>query len=328
MPNRKEQMTYTNNYTKSYRLLDMNDRFIRGEQLSKRQLAELYQVDNRTVQRDIADLNDYFLMKGGDQRVDYVQSLKAYKLHRTGEGAFTDYDIYAISKVLLESRAFSKDEMDRLLNTLLDGAQDRARIDSLILNEQFHYVEPRHGKQIIDFIWKVAKSIQEHQTVSIDYVRQDGRKRSYIIEPLGLIFSEYYFYLIAYRAEDQEHQTLVYRIDRFEDYQPTGETFHIEYKDRFQEGEFRKRIQFMYTGPLTTITFEFSGDSLEAVLDRLPTAVVTGSRNGKTIVKAEVFGEGVRRWLLSQKEFLTVLSPQSYRKEIAETIRRMAANYD
>ena len=84
----------------------------------------------------------------------------------------------------------------------------------------------------------------------------------------------------------------------------------------------------MYTGPLTTITFEFSGDSLEAVLDRLPTAVVTGSRNGKTIVKAEVFGEGVRRWLLSQKEFLTVLSPQSYRKEIAETIRQMAANYD
>ena len=50
-------------------------------------------MDNRTVQRDIADLNDYFFMKGGDQRVEYVQSLKAYKLHRTGEGAFTDYDI-------------------------------------------------------------------------------------------------------------------------------------------------------------------------------------------------------------------------------------------
>ena len=36
----------------------------------------------------------------------------------------------------------------------------------------------------------------------------------------------------------------------------------------------RKRIQFMYGGELQTIRFEYTGPSLESVLDRLPTAKV------------------------------------------------------
>ena len=38
---------------------------------------------------------------------------------------------------------------------------------------------------------------------------------------------------------------------------------------RFQDGEFRKRIQFMQTGMLVKIKFYYNGPSLEAVLDRV-----------------------------------------------------------
>ena len=47
------------------------------------------------------------------------------------------------------------------------------------------------------------------------------------------------------------------------------ETFEIPYRDRFKEGEFRKRIQFMYGGRLRSIRFIYKGSSVEAVLDRL-----------------------------------------------------------
>ena len=54
--------------------------------------------------------------------------------------------------------------------------------------------------------------------------------------------------------------------------------------------------------------------SLEAVLDRLPTAEIMDERNveGKPekiyTIRAEVFGDGIDMWLRSQGEALKVLS--------------------
>ena len=77
--------------------------------------------------------------------------------------------------------------------------------------------------------------------------------------------------------------------------------FKLPYSDRFQEGEFRKRIQFMHAGELMTITFRFTGPSPQAVLDRLPTARIIVSESEQGIVfEAEVYGHGIKMWLLSQ----------------------------
>lgn len=50
--------------------------------------------------------------------------------------------------------------------------------------------------------------------------------------------------------------------------------FFIPYSNRFEEGEFRKRIQFMYGGKLQNITFMYYGSDVDSVLDRLPTAKI------------------------------------------------------
>lgn len=61
----------------------------------------------------------------------------------------------------------------------------------------------------------------------------------------------------------------IYRIDRIAGYKVLDEHFKIPYSDRFEEGEFRKRVQFMYGGKLQKIKFRYKGGSIEAVLDRL-----------------------------------------------------------
>ena len=80
----------------------------------------------------------------------------------------------------------------------------------------------------------------------------------------------------------------------------------------FQEGEMRKRIQFMYGGELQTIKFEYTGPSLESVLDRLPTAKVLQVTEKGWIVEAEVFGTGIDMWVRSQgdsiKDYKTIRS--------------------
>ena len=56
----------------------------------------------------------------------------------------------------------------------------------------------------------------------------------------------------------------------------------------------------MYGGRLKKIRFKYKGSSLEAVLDRLPTAKVIKEEGGEVLVQAEVFGDGVDRWIRSQ----------------------------
>lgn len=61
----------------------------------------------------------------------------------------------------------------------------------------------------------------------------------------------------------------------------------------FRKASSGKRVQFMYGGELQYIKFEYTGFSIESVLDRIPTAVVESNENGKFVICAEVFGSGV-----------------------------------
>ena len=120
------------------------------------------------------------------------------------------------------------------------------------------------------------------------------------------MFSEYYFYLAAFLDDKSGFENpddlfpTIYRIDRIKSYQILDEHFKLPYKDRFQEGEFRKRIQFMYGGKLERIKFKYVGDSIEAIMDRLPTAKIVEHDEEGWVISAEVFGKGIDMWLKSQ----------------------------
>ena len=66
-------------------------------------------------------------------------------------------------------------------------------------------------------------------------------------------------------------------------------------------------MQFMYGGRLRKVKFEYCGESIEAVLDRLPTAEILSEEDGKYVVQAEVFGKGIDMWLRSQGERVRVV---------------------
>lgn len=127
------------------------------------------------------------------------------------------------------------------------------------------------------------------------------------------MFSEYYFYLTAFLEDKEGFENpddlfpTIYRIDRIKSFRVLEEYFSVPYKDRFQEGEFRKRVQFMYGGRLERIKFKYTGPSVEAVLDRLPTAQIMEQDEAGWIVTAEVFGKGIDMWLKSQGDNIKLI---------------------
>lgn len=177
----------------------------------------------------------------------------------------------------------------------------------MILNEKFHYMPLKHGKPLLNAIWELSENIYNRTLIEFDYVRKDKVTSHRVVKPLSIMFSEYYFYLIAWMADDSKDYPTVFRIDRMTNVESAGEKYTIPYKDRFEEGDFRKKVQFMYSGPLKTIRFEFTGPSLEAILDRIPAAEIISQDENKTTIKAECYGDGILMWLRTQGDNVKIL---------------------
>ena len=81
----------------------------------------------------------------------------------------------------------------------------------------------------------------------------------------------------------------------------------MSYSEKFEEQKFRDSIPLMFGGDTYRIKFWYSGPSLEAVLDRIPTAKVVKEEMGRWLLSAEVIGKGAEMWLNSQGEMITII---------------------
>lgn len=301
------------NGNKGFRLLNIYELLNKGELISKAELAKRYCVTEKTIQRDIDDLRAYLAdthFTEGEVSIRYDKSRFRYSLVRMEREWFTNEEVLALCKILLESRAFSKDELDILIAKLMMqvAPNDRKQVEDMIRNEKFHYVPLKHGKKLINTIWELSHYITQNEVIRISYIRQDSLERVHEVKPVAIMFSEYYFYLIAFIADNRYDFPTVFRIDRIVSYQSKGDRYQIPYKDKFNDGEFRNRVQFMYPGKLRKVKFKYTGPSIESVLDRLPTANILSETNGTYVISVEVYGNGIDMWLKSQDEKVEVLS--------------------
>ena len=147
--------------------------------------------------------------------------------------------------------------------------ENQKLVKELIQNEEFHYVEPRHKTRFMDTMWEIGQAIRESRYIEIDYFRT--KDKSIVmrkVKPVAIMFSEYYFYMAAFIDEKDavrkdfevtnDPYPTIYRIDRIKKLNVLQEKFHVPYSSRFEEGEFRKRIQFMCGGELRSVTFSWT----------------------------------------------------------------------
>lgn len=309
------------------RILSLYSKLNNGEIVRKSQTANDFGVNARTIQRDIDDIRAFFCNNTfGIERgksVVYDRSCGGYRMVDGQSKNLTKGELLAVCKILLESRSLVKSEMLPILDKLVQcctSTKTQKQVAELVSNEKFHYIEPRHGTAFTDKLWDLGTAIREQRVIEIKYGRLKNKetvKRR--LKPVGIMVSEFYFYLTAFiddidRDEHFENPydlfPTIYRIDRIQDLHVTDEHFRVPYADKFEEGEFRKRVQFMYGGRLQTTRFTYSGPSIESVLDRLPTAKILHEENSVYTIEAETFGKGIVMWLRSQGEWVKVPSTQ------------------
>ncbi len=322
---------------KTARVLYLFEQFCLGNIVKKGDVAELFETSEKTIQRDISELNNYcsdMLTSGQGTHcglIEYDRGVKGYRMLRQEQQWLSRQDILGISRILLESRAFAKTELSGILQRLAGQAepQERKWIDEIIRNEQHHYQPPQHGKALLEDLWRLGQAVREKRCIRLNYRKDSaGKTVGRVVEPQSVIFSEFYFYLIAYIRNGGYESPAIYRLDRIESYEVLEERCPCRNEEkRFEDGEFRKRIQFMRPGKLLRLRLKFYGRSLEALLDRLPTAKVIERSEEYALIEAEVFGDGIVWWILSQGEFIEVLEPESLRQEVAAKLEKSLAKY-
>lgn len=310
---------------KSSRALSIYSRLMNGRIIYKAEEAERFGVSEKSIQRDIEQirlfLDNQAVTDGIPNNLIYDYSIKGYRIEQADNLKLTNDEILAICKIILSSRAFSKKEMGNILDRLVECCvpiKNQKLVNDLMRNERFHYVELTHKQKVLDKMMLLGNAIHSQFLIEFDYQGIQGHSPKHrVVEPLAILFSEFYFYLAGRIrnidknkafAEPNDAYPTIYRIDRIKKLLVTEEHFSTPYRDKFEEGEYRKRIQFMYGGKLRKVKFEYSGYSVDAVLDKLPTARILSNNDGKYVIEAEVFGDGIDMWVRSQGENISVIN--------------------
>ena len=163
-----------NKSDKIERVLGIYTKLKNGYLVSKSEEALNYGVNERSIQRDIDDIRNYLEVDG--EKVGCINSViydrigKGYRLEQIYKMKFSNNEVLAICKILLDSRAFTKKEMTSMLDRLISCCVPKTNqqlVKDLISNEVFHYVEPRHKIKFIDIMWNIGQAIHGHNYIDM-----------------------------------------------------------------------------------------------------------------------------------------------------------------
>lgn len=307
------------------RQLTIYQTLLTGAPVTKKDLVERFDVDERSIQRDISNIRNFIAEENLELELEYRRSTKAYQLVGKTQ-TFGKAHVLALVKILLASRAFNKDETEQLIELLLarlDPGEQR-ELNWIIKNEQSNYLPLTSATELLKPLWDFSLYIVRSQAVDITYTKQRGEKVTRTIVPKAIIFSDYYFYVVSYNPKYDND--LFYRLDRIKEWHPSDEKIKVEHKDRYEDGKLRKKIQYMTPGDQKKIRFEFTG-ILEAALDRFPMSKVIENDGKKALLEVETIDQGAKMWLLSQGKRVKIVSPADFKNEMQAEVKAMLDNY-
>ncbi|TWS95358.1 YafY family protein [Streptococcus sp. sy018] len=300
-----------------------------GEYLSKSQLAREFGVSTKTIQRDFSFLEN-FIESQSYFSGELIYNHSNHKRQLKKASQFNKKEILVISKILLENRALNKEENNALLDGLLAllSKSDQKEIEQIIASEKLNYAPLQDQQHRIDKVWIFSEYIRQEQMIEFDYASPYSKKvKKHTVLLSSLYYDDHYFYLKGFDMEKEKY--LDFRLDRVQSWQNSDvDKPKIDYRHRYKDGEHRNLKVDAFSGKPMTFTINYTIDK-NIILDKFPNAkVVKEDDKGYEIVIESQNTLGLKRYIISQLDVLTVLSPQSFVDEIKDMLEKMQKNYD
>lgn len=316
---------------KKSRILSIFYRLCTGGQVSSQDLADQYEVDARSIRRDMAVLRAFFSENRelvGD--LELVRKNDVYYLNRADQ--LQQNELLLIIKILIGSRAIDQGNLQKLLHKLIDQSpcENRIFLNNLLKDEfsQYRSAGEEEKEKMLSQVWKLEEIIRRGTVIRIRYARLDKEQVEREVYPISVVFSEHYFYLLACRADKEDAMVIYYRLDRIKSITELEQKVPLGIERRYQLGDAKLYNQNMFMGERTRIRFRYTGPSLEAILDKFPTAeILRTDQNGTELTAIVEYSRGTLMELLSQGSWIQVLGPKKVVEDMGKELKAMGAYY-
>lgn len=229
---------------KTTRVLELYQAFLSGKLINKQEAAEQYHVNARSIQRDIDSIRDFLAeqcaKEGIVRKIEYDKKENGYRLVTQEVEQLSKGEVLALCKILLESRAFTKEQVEKQLQIILNlcvSQKEKAEVEWFISNELFNYHDPAHAAIDPDNLWMAAQAIRNQSVLEIEYQKlKDHQIVKRTVEPVGLMFSEYYFYLMGIITDHSTREAFHKKNDPYPTI--TGSTGYIPSRKRARSSLF------------------------------------------------------------------------------------------
>ena len=305
-------------------------------------LARLCEVDRRTIQRDIDQMNGLlgsFDDAHSENEILFDHARGGYKLLRELSHFpivhIEDRDLLTLHflRQCLEpyrETGIGRSMIDSFNHTfgILTGTTDWKKWERAV---HFRFEgKPEIGKEDVRLFEILHRAIREHLRVSLDYKPVKESKVTRLVEPQFLFMRNGSWYLHAVKARTDERRTL--KFARITNAHLTGESFPASVADPKERFQYSFGVVPSCQKPRQPVVIEFNESAGQRAAETLwhPQQKVSHLAGGRVRLElpfAEPTFLELHPWILSWGASAKVISPRDLRDTIAEKARSLAASY-
>lgn len=304
------------------RLLSIIITLLNKEKVTAKELADKFEVNLRTIYRDIETIN-----MAGIPIISY----------QGNNGGFSIMENYKLDHQLLSLNDMASmiSALKSINLTLQDNEIDNTigKINSIVPNHSKAQFENTLNKVVIDIVpWgfsennklllkEIHKAVVSSKIISFDYSDMKLNKSRRSIEPMTLIIKGYSWYLFGYCLERNDYR--LFKVLRIKNLKISERHFtrkNTNYKDYLDHGQ---------SGPPRTLNvkLQFNKNMLPKVEEFFSEDEISIEDNRIIVNSNFPEGDWINSWILSFGSEVTVIDPPELRETIKATAKTILDNY-
>lgn len=283
-----------------------------------KQLAERFEVTERTIQRDVESIN----MAGIP-----IVSIRGIN------GGYKILDTYSFSK-----QTATKSDLELLsialksLHTAIDndGLKDTIeKLDSIKKNDKksnlsIDFGIAKESKKVSKFITEIKNAIKDSSVIEFEYFNSNNKSSQRVVEPISLNFKWYSWYLTAFCLEKRGYR--IFKLIRMNNIKKSAKPIENNHDD---PSSIFENLISKDTRKTTKILMKYKKYIHNAIEEYIDNITVVRDDENEILAEAIII-ESERKWfafLLSFGEDVEVVKPSHIRERLVNQAKKIIDKY-
>lgn len=298
-----------------------------------KKMAEKYEVNRRTIERDLEFLRDRF-----NAPIEYDRSRRTHYYtdpsFEISEVYFREGELVAIFLGVELLRRYKGTRFEEPLQAVFDKLRKllpaRVSVDLTTVGQVISFdIEPLRGDEaaVADTFDRLSGAIKARRVVELDYyaASRDALTRRRV-NPYHLRYAMGAWYLIGHCHLREDVR--LFALDRIKSLGVTAEEFFPD--PAFSVAAYLGDSWRLERGRPMEVVLRFDAYQARWIREKQwhPTQALEERPDGSLVMRVRVGGLGeMKRWVMQFGAHVEVLAPEELRREVAEEVARLAALY-